>query len=272
MLQYSNMNYQGNQLDSDQDISNMEYIYLDVWTANMTDLEISLINNTTGGATEAPVTIPLTLDDWTSVQIPISDYTDQGLAVDQIFQLKLVDPNNSSGTVFIDNLYFWKSPPAASGIEGIWQIAPEAGALKVGPAPKSDQWWSNSLADVTTRACYFDDNYVFNSDGSFQNILGSETWLEGWQTGTDDACGAPISPHDGSSSSSYTYDENTGQLTLLGTGAYLGLPKAVNAGELPSVAVPSSVTYETTLTNNNTEMIVVIEAGTGVFWTYKLIK
>ena len=48
MLQYSNMNYQGIQLDSDQDISNMEYIYLDVWTANMTDLEISLINNTTG--------------------------------------------------------------------------------------------------------------------------------------------------------------------------------------------------------------------------------
>ena len=28
MLQYSNMNYQGIQLDSDQDISNMEYIYL----------------------------------------------------------------------------------------------------------------------------------------------------------------------------------------------------------------------------------------------------
>ena len=43
MLQYSNMNYQGIQLDSDQDISNMEYIYLDVWTANMTDLEISLM-------------------------------------------------------------------------------------------------------------------------------------------------------------------------------------------------------------------------------------
>ena len=73
-----------------------------------------------------------------------------------------------------------------SPVEGTWKIA-RAGALKVGPAPNSDQWWSNSLTDVTTRACYFDDNYVFNSDGSFQNVLGSETWLEGWQTGTDDA-------------------------------------------------------------------------------------
>lgn len=272
MLQYSNMNYQGIQLDSDQDISNMEYIYLDVWTANMTDLEISLINNTTGGATEAPVTVPLTLDDWTSVQIPISDYTDQGLVVDQIFQLKLVDPNNSGGTVFIDNLYFWKSPPAASGIEGIWQIAPEAGALKVGPAPNSDQWWFNTLADVTTRACYFDDKYVLSLDGNFHNILDGETWLEGWQNGGVEECGTPVAPHDGSNAATFDFNTSTNKLTITGTGSYMGLPKAVNSGELPNVGVPNSVTYDVTLTNNNNVLTLVIEAGTGVFWTFKLIR
>ena len=46
-------------------------------------------------------------------------------------------------------------------------MAPEAGALKVGPAPNNGDWWQSSADDVTTRACYFDDEYIFNSDGSF---------------------------------------------------------------------------------------------------------
>ena len=64
-------------------------------------------------------------------------------------------------------------PPMA----GSWVLAPEAGALKVGPTAGSGDWWSNSEEDVTTRACYFDDHYVFNADGSFQNIMDGETWL-----------------------------------------------------------------------------------------------
>ena len=64
-------------------------------------------------------------------------------------------------------------------------MAPVAGALGVGPGPGDYGWWSSSLEDVTTRACIFDDDYVFNADGSFQNIQGTETWLEGWQEGQE---------------------------------------------------------------------------------------
>ena len=53
-------------------------------------------------------------------------------------------------------------------------------------------------------------------------------------------------------------------------GAYLGLPKAVNAGELPNVDVPESVTYMATLEGG--VMTLVIECGTGVFWTFKLVS
>jgi hypothetical protein len=42
-----------------------------------------------------------------------------------------------------------------------------------------DRRWLNSEEDVVTRACYFDDEYVFNADGSFNNVLGDETWIEG---------------------------------------------------------------------------------------------
>ena len=157
---------------------------------------------------------------------------------------------------------------AGSPVEGTWILAPEAGALMVGPAAGSGDWWSSSEEDVTTRACYFDDHYVFNADGSFQNVMDGETWLEAWQGVESDQCGTPVAPHDGSNAATWEYNDASGELTLTGLGAYLGLPKAVNAGELPNVDVPESVTYTVTLEEN--VMTVVIEAGTGVFWTYKL--
>ena len=46
-------------------------------------------------------------------------------------------------------------------------LAPEAGALQVGPTAGSGEWWSNSEDDVK-RACYFDDHYVFNADDLFK--------------------------------------------------------------------------------------------------------
>jgi hypothetical protein len=73
-------------------------------------------------------------------------------------------------------------------IVGTWKLAPEAGALGVGPALNDVSWWSSSSDDVTTRACLFDDEYVFNADGTFQNILGSETWVEAWQGNDPEGC------------------------------------------------------------------------------------
>ena len=85
------------------------------------------------------------------------------------------------------------------GLAGKWKLSPEEGSMQVGPDPYSNIWWQNSVDDVTIRDCFFDDEYIFNSDGSFQNVLGDETWLETWQGVDADQCGAPVAPHDGSS-------------------------------------------------------------------------
>jgi len=61
-------------------------------------------------------------------------------------------------------------------------------------------------------------------------------------------------------------------LIIDGYGAYVGLPKAVNEGELSNgVPVPNSVTYNVEFENTNT-MRVSIEAGAGVWWQYKLVR
>ena len=103
-----------------------------------------------------------------------------------------------------------------------WQLYPGAGAGRWSE-PGDIGWWSNNDGDVATRACLFDDIYAFNADGSFQNILGDETWVEGWQTGAGEMCGAPVAPHDGSAAAFWSVAGS--ELTLDGVGASWALPK-----------------------------------------------
>ncbi|MGJ8659130.1 MAG: hypothetical protein ACSHWV_04705 [Cellulophaga fucicola] len=274
MLQYINLSYQGIALadGTSVDVSQMEYLHLDVWTAgDITSLETSLINNASGTTTEAPVSSNLTAGEWTTIDIPLSDYIDQGLTVSEIFQLKFVGEPWATGTVFIDNIYFYKAPSnVPEGLVGTWKLAQEAGSLGVGPNPGDISWFNCDADCVDLRACYYDDTYIFGSDGSFTNNLGAESWIEGWQGGSD-SCGVPVAPYDGSAAATYTYNEAAGEVTINGTGAYIGLAKANNQGELPNVAVPSSITYKVSFTDINT-IEVYVEAGSGVFWQYKLVR
>ncbi len=169
-------------------------------------------------------------------------------------------------------LIFISSIPFAQTVEGIWKMSPVAGALGVGPAVGDVSWWANSEGDVTTRACFFDDQYVFNANGSFKNVLGAETWNEAWQTGVDaDGCGAPVAPHDGSNAATWSVDETAKTITVVGSGAFLGLAKAHNTAE-DGAPVNMTTVYNYTLSSNGKSMDVNIEVGTGVFWQYKFSK
>jgi hypothetical protein len=161
--------------------------------------------------------------------------------------------------------------PEESLLEGTWMVANEPGSLGVGPVQGSTAWWSIGPADLVTRACFFDDKYVFNADGSFQNVMDGVTFLEGWQGGTDN-CGTPIAPHDGSNPATFEYDENAGTVTLNGVGAYMGLPKVYNGGELnnPNNA-PASITYLADLSEDGNTMILDISIGGG-WWRFKMVR
>lgn len=108
MLNYIKLSYQGIALadGTSINVSGMEYLHMDVWTADLQKIETSLINI---GPSEKPVTKDLTANQWTSIDIPVSAFTSQGLSVDKIFQLKLVGTPWAGGTVFVDNIYFYKT-------------------------------------------------------------------------------------------------------------------------------------------------------------------
>ena len=87
MLQYSNLNYQGIEFGSDVDAvaTSMEYVHLDVWTSDLAALEFTLISRTSG---EKYVINDLVAEEWSSFDIPLSEFTDQGLTLADLFQFK----------------------------------------------------------------------------------------------------------------------------------------------------------------------------------------
>ena len=151
-------------------------------------------------------------------------------------------------------------------------MAQSDGSLGVGPAEFDVSWWSNDAGVTALRDCYFDDAYVFGPDGSFSNVQDGATWLEPWQSGGAEECGAPVAPHDGSADASFVYDGEMNTLTISGAGAYIGLPKAINGAEIDSAAaVPASIDYNAYLNDDGT-MSVTVEAGDGVWWNYLLTR
>ncbi|MTH14306.1 PKD domain-containing protein [Flavobacterium sp. LC2016-01] len=110
ILNYIKLNYQGIALADGVtiDVSKMEYLHMDVWTADLEKLAIFPISKSNG---ERKVEKDLTLNQWTSIDIPISAFTSQGgFTVADIFQLKLDTAPVPGKSVYIDNIYFYKAP------------------------------------------------------------------------------------------------------------------------------------------------------------------
>ena len=270
MLQYSDLNYQGIDFTSNPvDASSMEYIHVDIWTSDENEAIISPIST---GPNETAYELDLTAQQWTSFDIPLSVFTDQNPDVDfaDVIQFKL-EGSPVGGAIFVDNLYFYRDPAGPSPLIGTWRVASEAGSLGVGPTQGTTNWWSITADQVIDRACFLDDTYVFGADGSFSNVVGDDTWLETWQDGVEEeACGAPVAPHNGTNAATFSHDQPGGNLTITGLGAYLGLPKVHNEGE-DGMPVNNTITYSVTMEDSDS-ITLEIEAGSGVWWTYKLVK
>ena len=164
----------------------------------------------------------------------------------------------------------YKAVASPVNIKGTWKISPIAGSLAVGESAGNYNWWSNSLEDITTRACLYDDEYVFNENGSFENILGSQTWIE-----ITNSCGTPVAPHDGSNPAAWSVNQEAGTITIIGPGAYLGLPKVHNTGE-DGAPENNTIVYNYVISEDGNSLDITISGYntevTDATWLYKLTK
>lgn len=108
MRYYPNMNYQGIQIGSNQNVASLDSLHLDIWSSNCSEIDIFLVAS--GGAGEKAVRRTLALNTWNSINIKLSDYTvaPAAIALTSIFQFKFVTVTPASGAnVYIDNIYFF---------------------------------------------------------------------------------------------------------------------------------------------------------------------
>ncbi|NUQ24593.1 MAG: Ig-like domain-containing protein [Saprospiraceae bacterium] len=96
-LKYAGLNYQGIQLGSPQNVSAMNFLHLDFWTANSTSLNVYIISP---GPVETPFTLTVPTAGWSSIDIPMSAFAPVNLG--EVIQLKF----DGNGDIFLDNIYF----------------------------------------------------------------------------------------------------------------------------------------------------------------------
>lgn len=122
MIKYSALNYQGIDFNSSEiDASAMEMLHIDIWTADVDDIDIFPISRATG---EKAVKKTLKAGQWNSIDIPLSEYTSQGLSMADIFQFKFdnLGASRGTGTIFIDNMYMWKEPTKVYTVSDIVDV------------------------------------------------------------------------------------------------------------------------------------------------------
>ncbi len=106
---YATLNYQGiDWAGNPIDVSTMTRLHIDVWTANVTGVLVSIIS---AGA-ESAVTLAPTLSGWNSFDIDLAQYTAPNKAA--IIQIK-IEGTPAGGTLYFDNLYFWKPVTTGGG-------------------------------------------------------------------------------------------------------------------------------------------------------------
>ncbi|MEN9322503.1 MAG: hypothetical protein RL699_283 [Bacteroidota bacterium] len=124
VLQYPNLNYQGTETAADVNAIAMTKMHIDIFSPTLTSIRLSLIK-TTGGATEKPITLPLTAGVWNSFDIDLTSATFTGLDFTKIRQLKYDQPSAAGQTLVVDNIYFWRDATTLPPTLGAFTVAPQ---------------------------------------------------------------------------------------------------------------------------------------------------
>ena len=128
----------------------------------------------------------------------------------------------------------------------VWYLQREGVALGIGPVANDNAWWSfGGVTPLGARPCILDDSYTFSRDGGFAANTNGTIFIDSegnggwhpnegcWEETNPDVWGSNPNRVDFAAGSGYTFElNNTDQtLTILGSGAYIGLPNKTENGD-----------------------------------------
>jgi hypothetical protein len=162
-----------------------------------------------------------------------------------------------------------------------WKLAPEAGALWIGPDP-STTWWQNGVGDVTSRSCLFNDEYTFFKTGKVLNFDSKGDFYVDEEAGNPWPAGMPAVGcyantaipaqfQAWANNASFTFDViNNNKLKLIGTGAHMGLYKAATPPDAAVTTPQAQVTYDI-VSITPTRLVIKLDYGWGA-WKFTYIS
>lgn len=170
-LKYAGLNYQGTDFSGNpQNASSMGFLHLDYWTANSTALNVYIISP--GPVEKAKVLTVPTGGNWTSVDIPLSDFSPVNLA--NIIQFKF----DGNGDIFLDNIYFYRTVVACTP-EATENINPANGDInwtfKTNDAANTFEAFGNTSGAIVSNPLIAGLNTSCNVE-KFTKTNGCETW------------------------------------------------------------------------------------------------
>ena len=102
VIKYGNVNYEGIEFGETLDLSSYTTLNIDVWSVDYTSIQIYLISP---GPVEKAVNLNVTPTGWNTIEVPLEDFTGEGLDISDVIQIKFV-VETAGGDFYIDNLYF----------------------------------------------------------------------------------------------------------------------------------------------------------------------
>ena len=116
VMKYGGLNFQGTELNQNLNLvsAGMQYVHIDFWTANSTELNFFLISP---GPNQQSVALipPGTTEEWVSVDIPLSDF-EPTVNLTEVFQLMFT----GNETIYLDNIYFSTMISDVKEIQDVW--------------------------------------------------------------------------------------------------------------------------------------------------------
>ncbi len=131
------------------DLSAYSNFHFDYYTTNATQIRMILIEE--DGAVfeyfyELPTEEAFVFNQWQSVDIPLSFFTDQGFSLDKFFQFKIgTESDLNTGIAYFDNLYFSLNPGTSLSVDRF-----SANTFSVFPNPTTSDWNIQSTKTVNT--------------------------------------------------------------------------------------------------------------------------
>lgn len=161
-----------------------------------------------------------------------------------------------------------------------WKLFREGTSMSLGPSAENPAGWWAGLTNDGARPClyqqeftfHFDGTYVFNDNGMFWGEYG--VWGGDLLEVCFDAIPENMVNADGqnvsawlSGTHAFTYEPSTGELTLNGTGAWIGIPKLGPTAETTVPIATTSCKIEITQEAGYDLMTVVFDYGVDVaYW------